>query len=344
MISQELGILRAGLTADFIGRPDGLPGLTKAYGVHFSSVRALLPAVKYQALAAGAVNVIDGYSTDGLIARYDLVVLHDDRHFYPPYQAAAVVGPALERDDPGAALALTALSDRIDEKEMRRLNEQVEVDGTRAATVAHNALIAMGLIGTSPAAEAPRSSDDTSRREGGDAGGAAAASGPGRPGLLAYLNAERGAIAANTGRHIVLVVVSLLAAILIAFPLGIALTATPRVAEGLIRATGVLETIPSIALLAFMIPLLGIGIVPALVALFLYSLYPILRNTYTGVRNSDPATVDAAIALGMTPQQVLAYVRVPLATPDHHGRRPHRGRPRRRHRDIGRVDRRRRAG
>ena len=88
-------------------RPDGLPGLTKAYGVQFSSVRALLPAVKYQALAAGAVNVIDGYSTDGLIARYDLVVLHDDRHFYPPYQAAAVVGPALERDDPGAALALT---------------------------------------------------------------------------------------------------------------------------------------------------------------------------------------------------------------------------------------------
>ena len=64
-----------------------------------------------------------------------------------------------------------------------------------------------------------------------------------------------------------------------------------------------------------MIPLLGIGIVPALVALFLYSLYPILRNTYTGVRNSEPATVDAAIALGMTPQQVLAYVRVPLATP-----------------------------
>jgi osmoprotectant transport system permease protein len=76
--------LRAGLTADFIGRPDGLPGLARAYGLRFAEVRALLPAVKYQALAAGKVDVIDGYSTDGLIARYDLVVLEDDRRFFPP--------------------------------------------------------------------------------------------------------------------------------------------------------------------------------------------------------------------------------------------------------------------
>jgi osmoprotectant transport system permease protein len=100
--------LRAGLTADFIGRPDGLPGLTHAYRIRFAEVRALLPAVKYQALAAGEVDVIDGYSTDGLIARYDLVVLRDDRRFFPPYEAAALVSGRLVERRPAAVAALTS--------------------------------------------------------------------------------------------------------------------------------------------------------------------------------------------------------------------------------------------
>ena len=83
----------------------------------------------------------------------------------------------------------------------------------------------------------------------------------------------------------------------------------------MIRAVGVIQTLPGIALLAFMIPLIGIGIVPALVALFLYSIYPILRNTYTGVRDAAPEAVDAARALGMTPGQILRHVRLPLAAP-----------------------------
>jgi osmoprotectant transport system permease protein len=292
--------LRAGLTADFIGRPDGLPGLTKTYGIHFANLRALLPAIKYQALARGAVDIIDGYSTDGLVARYDLVVLDDDRRFYPPYQAAAIVGRDLQRVDPEAVLILTELSDRIDEPHMRQLNERVEVEGTAAAVVAHEALIALGLI-----------DDSLSRGPRGDRPTASTRSGA----WLASLRAERDVIVSSTGRHVVLVTVSLAAAILVALPLGVLLTAAPRQAEGVIRAVGVLETIPGIALLAFMIPLLGIGVVPALVALFLYSLYPILRNAYTGVRDADPATVDAAVALGMTGRQVLLYVRLPLATP-----------------------------
>ncbi|MGH7525532.1 MAG: glycine betaine ABC transporter substrate-binding protein, partial [Gemmatimonadales bacterium] len=121
-------LLRAGLTADFIGRADGLPGLTRAYGLRFREIRALLPAVKYQALAAGEVDVIDGYSTDGFIVRYDLVVLEDDRGFFPPYEAAALVGPALLERQPGAVAALTELSGRLDEIAMRRLNRRLEVD------------------------------------------------------------------------------------------------------------------------------------------------------------------------------------------------------------------------
>ncbi|HEY4955584.1 MAG TPA: glycine betaine ABC transporter substrate-binding protein, partial [Gemmatimonadaceae bacterium] len=111
--------LTAGLSADFIERKDGLPGLRSAYGMSFRSVRPLGQAVKYQALAAGAVDVIDGYSTDGFIAKYNLVVLRDDKRFFPPYEAAAVVSRRLQRDQPAAIAALTELSGRIDVATMR---------------------------------------------------------------------------------------------------------------------------------------------------------------------------------------------------------------------------------
>ncbi|MBA2627789.1 MAG: ABC transporter permease [Gemmatimonadales bacterium] len=126
---------------------------------------------------------------------------------------------------------------------------------------------------------------------------------------------ERATIGRLALRHLLLVGISLAAAILIAVPLGVLLERTRGTAEGIIRTVGLTQTIPGIALLAFMIPLLGVGVVPALVALSLYSLYPILRNTYSGVRDADPAAVAAATAAGMTPRQVLRYVRLPLATP-----------------------------
>jgi osmoprotectant transport system permease protein len=287
--------LRAGLTPDFIGRPDGLPGLASAYGLRFAEVRALLPAVKYQALAEGAVDVIDGYSTDGLIARYDLVVLEDDRRFFPPYEAAALVGASLAGREPRALAALTELSGRLDVEAMRRYNRRLEVDGLPAAVVAAEVLRDLGLSG--------------------DGAGAEPAAGGERGGLVSYLWAERATLLRLTGRHLLLAAVSLGAGILVALPLGLLLEGAPRWAEAVIRAVGLLQTVPGIALLAFMIPLLGIGLLPALVALFLYSLYPILRNTYTGVRDAAPDAVAAARALGMTPAQVLRYVRLPLAAP-----------------------------
>ncbi|HUF34600.1 MAG TPA: glycine betaine ABC transporter substrate-binding protein [Gemmatimonadales bacterium] len=287
--------LRAGLTADFIGRPDGLPGLAGAYGLRFKEVRALLPAVKYRALAEGAVDVIDGYSTDGLIVRYDLVVLEDDRRFFPPYEAAALVGASLARRAPEALAALAELSGRLDVAAMRRYYRRLEVDGAAAGTVASEVLRDLGLVGAAPASRPPAAG--------------------GRDGLIAYLWAERAGLLRLTARHLVLVATSLAAGILLAVPLGLALERAPRRAETVIRGVGLLQTIPGIALLAFMIPLLGIGLVPALVALFLYSLYPILRNTYTGVRDAAPDAVAAARALGMTPGQVLRYVRLPLAAP-----------------------------
>jgi osmoprotectant transport system permease protein len=286
--------LVAGLTPDFIGRPDGLPALERTYGFRPRAVRSLLQTVKYAAIAAGTVDVIDGYSTDGLIARYGLVVLEDDRGLFPPYEAAALVSARLVRERPDAVLALGRLSGRLGVETMRSLNRRVEVDGEDVRAVARDALHELGIV-------VANAKNDAAPRE--------------RGGFAAYLWARRAETARQLGRHLLLVALSLAAALLVAIPLGLALERWRAGAEPVVRGTGVLQTIPGIALLAFMIPLLGIGVLPALVALFLYSLYPIVRTTYTGVRDSAPDAVAAARALGMTDGQLLRHVRLPLAAP-----------------------------
>ena len=288
--------LVAGLTPDFIGRSDGLPGLSRAYDLQFREVRSLLQAVKYEALANRAVDVIDGYSTDGFIDRYDLVVLRDDRSFFPAYEAAALISRRTAESRPDVIAALTELSGRLDVERMRALNRLVEVDGRPVDEVARAALDALGLLGTPDFARQPRTNRNPS-------------------GFGAYLWDRRAMLARLTARHIVLVGLSLLAAVIVAVPLGLLLERMGRNAENTIRAVGLLQVIPSMALLAFMIPLLGIGVAPALIALGLYALYPIVRNTYSGVRDASPEAVRAAEALGMTPLQILRFVRLPLAAP-----------------------------
>jgi len=296
--------LVGGFSPDFLGRGDGLPGLREAYDLRLADARSLLQAVKYEALAEGRVDVIDGYSTDGFIARYDLVVLEDDRGFFPPYEAAALVGSGIWSDSPEAVRALNELSGLLDEERIRELNRRLEVDGEPLSAVARDALTQLGLVdgeGSSP--------------------GPGARSGESPPdlradvSLLEYLWDRRADLLEMAGRHLLLVGISLGAAILLAVPTGLVLERTPERAEMVIRGFGLLQTLPSIALLAFMIPLLGIGVVPALTALFLYSLFPILRNTYSGNRDVDAVTVDAARALGMTQNQILMQVRLPLAAP-----------------------------
>lgn len=287
--------LRAGFTADFIGLPDGLPGLREAYGLDPREVAPLAPAVKYQALVSGAVDVIDAYSTDGLLARYPLIVLEDDRRFFPPYDAALLMRGAMARARPEVVAALTELSGRIDVQRMRRLNERVEVAGEDVARVAADLLTELGLTA-------------------GRASGADALSATPSDSWLAYVWERRTTLASQTGRHLLLSAVSLTLAIAVALPLGLVIAGT-RVAEGVIRGVGLLQTVPGLALLALLIPVLGIGPVPAVLALLLYSLYPIVRNTCTGVQEAGSGAAAAAVALGMTPRQVLRYVRLPLAAP-----------------------------
>ncbi|OAM92485.1 osmoprotectant transport system permease protein [Pelosinus fermentans] len=119
----------------------------------------------------------------------------------------------------------------------------------------------------------------------------------------------------GTWEHIQLTLVALFIGNLIALPLGILLTRKRKLAEAVIGITSVFQTIPSLALLGFMIPFFGIGFGPAIVALSIYALLPILRNTYTGILGVNQAVVDAGTGMGMTSRQVLFTIEIPLALP-----------------------------
>jgi osmoprotectant transport system permease protein len=287
----------AGFGYEFAERPDGLPGLAETYGLTFGSVRRFQQALKYQAVAAGEIGALDVYTTDGRLLTHDLVVLEDDRGFFPPYDAAALVRGETLAAHPELGNALALLAGALDEETVRRLNYRLQEGGEEPEVVARAALAELGLVaGAVGAAEGASSGDEVVS-------------------FPAYLWRRRATLGRYTLEHLALSGAGLALGVLIAVPLGLALERRRRIAEPVIRAVGVTQTIPSLALLAFTIPFLGVGRVPAVVALWIYSIFPVLRNTYTGVRDADPQATEAATALGMTPRQVLAKVRLPLAAP-----------------------------
>jgi osmoprotectant transport system permease protein len=288
------GRLHGGFGHEFVGRDDGLPGLEKAYGLKFASVEHLQQAIQYQAAGERRIDAMDAYTTDARLLRYNLVILRDDKNFFPPYEAAALVRGATLARHPEVGDVLGLLAGAFDEDSMRALNFRLQEKGESEAVVARDALHALGLTAGARETAAPE-------RRG--------------PGFAAYLWGERQNLLRRTLEHLGLSAAALLLGVLIAVPLGLYLERRRRGAESVIRGLGLLQTVPSLALLAFMIPFLGVGVVPAIVALWIYSLYPIVRNTYTGVRDADPRAVESATALGMTPGQVLRQVRLPLAAP-----------------------------
>ncbi len=288
------GRLRGGFGHEFVGREDGLLGLERIYGLHFASVQPLQQAIQYQAAGDRRIDAMDAYTTDARLLRYRLVVLDDDKGFFPPYDAAPLVRGATLARHPEVGAVLGLLAGAFDEDRMRALNFRLQEKGESEAVVARDALHELGVIGSSevhPAETRPAS------------------------GLLGTLWAERSAIGRRTLEHLTLSALALFLGVLVSVPLGLWLERTRRGAEAVIRLLGLFQTVPSLALLAFFVPFLGIGIVPALAALWLYSLFPMVRNTYSGVRDADPRAVEAATALGMTPGQVLRLVRLPLAAP-----------------------------
>ena len=287
--------LRGGFGHEFVGREDGLLGLQRIYGLEFASVQPFQHALKYQAAGAREVDAIDVYTTDARLLLYKLVVLQDDRGFFPPYEAAALVRGETLRTHPEVGSVLGLLAGAFDEESMRAFNLRLQEGKEDEAVVASDALRSLGLVRGEVRLERRASS--------------------GAPGLTHYLWDERQALGRRILEHLGISALALLAGILVAVPLGLSLERVPGTAETAIRLLGTTQTIPSLALLAFFIPFLGVGTVPAVVALWIYSLYPIVRNTYTGVRTADPRAVEAATALGMTPGQILREIRLPLAAP-----------------------------
>jgi osmoprotectant transport system permease protein len=137
-------------------------------------------------------------------------------------------------------------------------------------------------------------------------------------GLGGFLWERRGEIVSLTAEHVVLVAASALLAVAIGVPLGVAMTRRPRLARPVLGAANVIQAIPSLALFGFLIPVPlvgGIGARTAIVALVLYSLLPILRNTYAGMRSVEPSVLEAADGIGMSPGQRRRFVELPLALP-----------------------------
>lgn len=287
--------LDAAFGYEFSEREDGLPGLREVYGLEFADVRPMQQALKYQAAGRGEIQALDVYTTDGRLLTYDLVVLEDDRDFFPPYEAAALVRGATLEAHPEIGTVLGLLAGAFDEDRMRELNLRLQENGEEASAVATDALTSLGLL----EATGDRTETRTSSRTG----------------FWGYVTSHRAELGRRTLEHLGMTAVALLLGCLLAIPLGLLLERRRDWAEGLIRGVGVTQTVPSLALLAFMIPLLGVGWVPAVAALWIYSLYPILRNTYSGVRDAGPGAVEAARALGMTEGQILRSIRLPLATP-----------------------------
>jgi osmoprotectant transport system permease protein len=281
--------LRLGLSQEFIGRADGWPGLKRAYDLPFATPRGLDHGLAYEAVAQKQVDAIDIYSTDAKLDKYGLTVLADDRNYFPRYDAVLLYRADLPQRLPKTWAALKQLEGRIDDATMRKMNAGAELEGKDFAAVAAEYLAQRP--GAAQTAKPAIAGDFWSKLFGPD---------------FARLTLE----------HLGLVFISLAASIVIGIPLGI-LAAKRPATEGLILgATGVAQTIPSLALLAVLIPVTGrIGAVPAFIALALYALLPIVRNTHTALTQVTVGMRQAAQSLGMRAGTILTRIELPLAAP-----------------------------
>jgi osmoprotectant transport system permease protein len=273
--------LRLGFSEEFLSRKDGWPGLKSRYKLPHSP-KGSDHSINYTGLMTGSVDATDLYSTDPEIRIYNLRLLEDDLEYFPHYECVILYRLDLHQRSPEFVKVVESLQGSINNEAMLELNTKVRGSNGRvseelAATEFLNAKFGLKR----EAKQAPWYHD-----------------------LLIH-----------TGEHLRLVAESLSLAVLIAIPLGIAARYWPRVGHAILGIVGVLQTLPSMAILVLMVPLLGLGPRPAIVALFFYSLLPIVRNTYTGLTGIPGNLKESAEVLGLTPLARLWLVELPLASP-----------------------------
>jgi osmoprotectant transport system permease protein len=278
--------LKIGFGDEFRLRQDGWPGLKTAYRLPHSSVRGLDHDIAYRALQSGDLDLTDLYSTDADIQYYDLVALKDDLGFFPRYEALFIYRLKTAARYPRFVEALEILSGQIDEQLMRAMNLQSKIDKVPSQKIAADFMSVHLNKKISNQVAGP---------------------------------AER--IRLRSWEHLRLVILSLLAAIAVAVPLGVFSFRQPRFGRIILWSVGAIQTIPALALLVVLIKplnlmgLSGIGDTPALIALFLYSLLPIVRGTHSGFEQIPASLKETAAVLGLSPRTRLWNVEFPLALP-----------------------------
>jgi osmoprotectant transport system permease protein len=284
--------LTFGFSSEFLSRADGWPGLQRAYQLPQTEIRGMEHALAYRALDSGARDIMDVYTTDANIKHFDVVVLEDDLQYFPPYEAVFVYRAELETSAPEFVESLKMLEGQISTDDMIQLNSLVTVEDLPENFVANNLIAEKFSIGTVLPPPTP---------------------------------AERRAamfrrIGRATWEHLILVIVSLTLAIAVAVPLGVVAAKQPTMGQVILGATEIIQTIPALALLIMLLgPLAMLGIntvgpIPAIIALFLYSLLPIMRNTQAGILGIPGATRESAAALGLPHLAQLRLIELPLAS------------------------------
>lgn len=273
--------LRFGLGHEFLERNDGWPGLKRRYALP-QTPTGIDHGLAYEAIAAGQIDVMDIYSTDAKIDRFNLRVLKDDKNYFPKYDAVLVYRLDVPQRFPEAWQAITGLQSKIGEQQMIAMNARAEL-----ADVSFSAIASDFVGGTLTATS----------------------------GAAAFIDKLFGPdFWKLTRQHLMLVFVSLGAAVVVAIPLGVWAARSQTAGQIILSTVGIVQTIPALALLVFLIPLLGrIGTVPALVALFMYSLLPVVRNTHSGLTDIDSSLRDSAKALGLPASARLRLIELPLA-------------------------------
>ncbi|MFQ5881094.1 MAG: glycine betaine ABC transporter substrate-binding protein [Candidatus Methylomirabilales bacterium] len=270
--------LRFGFSHEFLHRQDGWPALARTYGLS-AQPSGIEHGLAYQAIRENKLDVTDVYSTDGDIRKFDLFLLKDDKQYFPQYLAVPLVRGELHGR---IKQILNKLAGRITDAEMQTLNGMVVLEGKSFAEVAHRFLSEEGLL---------------------------------RGGRGLVERSKWLTLLSRTATHLKLTLIALLGGIGVAIPLGILVYRLRAIARPVLYVVGLLQTVPSIALLAVMIPLFGIGATPAIVALFLYALLPILRNTASALFSIDPILKKVSVGMGLTVWQRLRYIELPLAAP-----------------------------
>jgi osmoprotectant transport system permease protein len=272
--------LRAAFSSGFLEREDGWPGVRARYGIGLTRVQVMEHALTYRAIASGEVDVMDVFSTDGQLERLHLRLLEDDRHFFPDYAAVLLARREMTGRYPRTWARLReVLEGRLDAARMARLNAMADLDGRPVREVA-----AAFLAGREP--------------------------GPEEGGRGRALLAE---VAGLTRDHLLLVLISVGVAVLLGVPMGVMAARYRRAGQLELSVIAMLQTVPALALLMFMIPLFGIGKGPALVALILYALLPVARNTYAGLMAIEPTLLEIAWVLRLGRARRLLRVELPLA-------------------------------